>query len=169
MKPRNGESYKRGYSGFSVKKGFTTEAQRGEAATESRIISRKACPEPSRRDAKAAKKEYLSELSVLGACLCVARRQALAGGISGIQEPSTIQFAEAQRYDKHVGFNFLIALRYEGLTFYTFKLRGEYLFRFWLRHSRAAISLENLAGGGLVGRLMKKPRAPKFLPLDGEG
>jgi hypothetical protein len=40
---------------------FTTEAQRGEVATEFRIISRK--------DAKTAKKKkkYLSELSVLGA------------------------------------------------------------------------------------------------------
>jgi hypothetical protein len=27
MKPREDESYKRGYSGFSVKKGFTTEAR----------------------------------------------------------------------------------------------------------------------------------------------
>ena len=45
------------------------KAERGRAATKRRNISRKACPEVNRRDAKAAKKKkkYLSELGVLGA------------------------------------------------------------------------------------------------------
>jgi hypothetical protein len=33
-------------------KGLTAETQRGYAATKTRNISRKACPEPSRRDVK---------------------------------------------------------------------------------------------------------------------
>ena len=45
-----------GYSGFSVKKDSPQRPSAAKPQPKIRNISRKACPEPSRRDAKAAKK-----------------------------------------------------------------------------------------------------------------